>query len=145
VEFREALKQGGFEVRSGVLEPSNGNPRELDAGVIVGNKLVIMECVSIERPLDYEIGNPNTFSVRQTRLDEKITQVLSLVDFIRADPEDRNYGFEDFEDIEAYVVSPFYEWIWERSERLWVGERPRILAAAEAIEYLQMLKSAAAL
>jgi hypothetical protein len=84
-----------------------------------------------------------TFAVRQTRLDEKVTQVLSLVDFIEAEPKGGNYEFEDFEDIEAYVVSPFYEWIWERSDLLWVDERPRILAAAEALEYLQTLKSSA--
>lgn len=143
VEFREALERSGFSVKHGVLEPREGNPRELDAAVIVQRKLIIMECVSVERPLDYEIGNPNTFSVRQARLEEKIAQVLSLAEFIRAEPRGRNYAFEDFDEIEAFVVSPFFEWIWERSDRLWVGERPRVLAAAEALEFLKSLTAGA--
>jgi hypothetical protein len=136
VEFRQALKQAGFAVFSGELEPQEGKPRELDAGVIVNKKLVLMECVSIERPLDYEIGNPKTFSVRQTRLDEKVTQALSLAEFVRAEPKGRNYAFEGFDEIVTFVVSPFFEWIWERSDRMWVDGRPRILSAAEALEYL---------
>ena len=110
----------------------NGEVRELDAGVRIGNKLIVMECVSVERPLDYEIANPKTIEYRQQRLDEKVTQALSLAEFIRSNPTGRNYAFNDVEEVEAYVVSPFYEWIWDRSGRLWEGSRPRIMAAQEA-------------
>jgi hypothetical protein len=110
----------------------NGEVPELDAGVRIGNKLIVMECVSVERPLDYEIANPKTIEYRQQRLDEKVTQALSLAEFIRSNPTGRNYAFNDVEEVEAYVVSPFYEWIWDRSGRLWEGSGPRIMAAQEA-------------
>ncbi|SDH39076.1 MULTISPECIES: hypothetical protein [Bradyrhizobium] len=136
-EFREALRRVGFKVQHGELHPKRGDPRELDAAVKVGRKLIVMECVSIERPLDYEIGNPKTFEHRKSRLSEKIDQALSLGEFIRSNPLGRNYAFEDIDCIEVYVVSPFCEWIWEFSERLWVNNRPRILSAEEALDYLR--------
>ncbi len=40
----------------------------------------------LERPLDYEIGSLTTFSRRRDRLDDKVTQVLTLADFLRANP-----------------------------------------------------------
>lgn len=136
VEFREALKHAGFEVESGELTPHAGNPRELDAGVRIGTKLILMECVSIERPLDYEIGNPKTFQHRKERLEEKVEQALSLAEFVRENPKGTNYSFENISQIESYVISPFCEWIWEHSNRLWINDRPRILSAREAIDYL---------
>jgi hypothetical protein len=37
-------------------------------------------------------------------------------------------------------VSPFIEWIWERSDRLWHdATTPRILQADEAIAYLHKI------
>jgi hypothetical protein len=143
-EFRAALTQIGLPPESGELHAAEGDPRELDAGVRIGKKLILIECVSIERPLDYELGNPKTLENRKERLDSKIDQALSLAEFIRLNPSGRNYSFVDIEEIEVYVVSPFYEWIWDRSDRLWVGKNPRIMAASEAIAYLQSLLSAAA-
>jgi hypothetical protein len=137
LEFRRALERIGFSPESGELRAENGEVRQLDAGVRVGKKLILMECVSVERPLDYEIGNPRTLAYRQQRLDEKITQALSLAEFIKSNPMGRNYAFNDIEEIVPFVVSPFYEWIWERSNRLWEGPIPRIISAQEALDYVQ--------
>ena len=142
VEFREALKRAGFEVEFGEFGlPCAGNPRELDAGVRINTKLILMECVSIERPLDYEIGNPKTFQHRKARLEEKVDQALILAEFVRENPKGKNYSFENISQIESYVISPFCEWIWEYSNRLWIGDRPRILSAREAVDYLSSLTS----
>jgi hypothetical protein len=73
--FRDALKNRGFDVISGQLRPVAGDPRELDAGVQKGNRLILFECVSIERPLDYEIGNPETIKRRIERLDAKVRRL----------------------------------------------------------------------
>jgi hypothetical protein len=62
--FREALKRRGFDVHSGRLVANDSSERELDAGVLVGKRMYLFECVSIERPLDYEIGWPKTIAVR---------------------------------------------------------------------------------
>jgi hypothetical protein len=135
-EFRKALTDGGHAYTSGDLHSLNGQHRELDAGVTVGKKLIVFECVSVERPLDYEIGNPATIAGRCSRLNTKIDQVLSLVEFVKEFPKGSNYSFEYTTDIQGYVVSPFHEWIWDTGDRLWVNDRPRILSAGEALELL---------
>jgi hypothetical protein len=110
----------------------------LDAGVVVGDLLYAFECVSVERPLDYEIGSLTTFNRRRERLDEKVTQVLTLADFLRAKPRGTNYDFTHVREIVPLVVSPFEEWIWERSNRLWLPDgTPRILSVSEALDLLR--------
>lgn len=141
-EFRYALERMGFQPQSGELHAYCGEVREADAAIKIETTLVLFECVSVERPIDYEIGNPKTLASRQERLEKKVGQVLSLAEFIRSNPVGKNYDFHDVENIEAYVISPFYEWIWELSDRLWVNGRPRIMAATEALEFLQSFGAA---
>jgi hypothetical protein len=128
-------------VLSGPLQSFTGERRELDAGVVIGDVLYVLECVSIERPLDYEIGSLTTFSRRRERLDRKVTQVLTLADFLRAKSRGTNYDFTHVREIVPLVVSPFEEWIWERSERLWLSDgTPRILSAREALDLLMEVR-----
>jgi hypothetical protein len=137
--FNEALKFRGWNTIRGKLRVDD-KERELDAGVVIENTLYIFECFSSERPLDYEIGCPKTLSRRQQLLEEKIDQVLSLAVFLKANPTGTNY---DFKSVQAYVplvVSPFEEWMWDRSERLWLSDGiPRILSASEALAMLKRL------
>jgi hypothetical protein len=105
--------------------------------------LFAFECVSIERPLDYEFGQISTFQRRQARLDEKVGQALSLGEFIKAKPRGKNYDFKGVERIVPLVVSRLEEWIWNRSERLSLANgTPRIVSAAEAIQLLEQARSA---
>lgn len=135
--FRRALSKRGFEFRNGALQSFAEGERELDAGVVIGDVLYAFECVSVERPLDYEIGSLATFSRRREQLDEKVTQALTLADFLRAKPRGTNYDFTHVREIVPLVVSPFEEWVWERSERLWLPDgNPRILSAREALDLL---------
>jgi hypothetical protein len=50
--FKEALKRRGFSVESAILIAPDGSRRQLDAGVLIGHRMYLFECVSIERPLD---------------------------------------------------------------------------------------------
>jgi hypothetical protein len=136
--FRRALRDRGFDVKSGRLLSIDGTSKELDAGVIVGEELFAFECVSVERPLDYEIGRPGTFEHRRDRLDEKVEQVLALSEFLQANRRGTNYDFTDVQRIVPLVVSPFVEWLWDRSARLWLSDgTPRILSANEALEVVE--------
>ncbi len=140
--FEEAFRQGigelGFAVEHGELKSLGGLCRELDAGVIKGEKMYLFECVSIERPMDYEIGNPKTFEVRKDRLEKKIDQALSLAEFLRLNPSGANYDYSRVRQFEGLVVSPFVEWLWDKSERLWVSDSlPRVASAEEALKFLQ--------
>lgn len=137
--FRSALKSRGFTVETGVKKAIVGSPRQLDAGVAIGDELFLFECVSIGRPLDYEIGKPATISERNRRLDKKVTQALSLAEFFRACAVGTNFDFRHIRRFVPFVVSPFEEWIWDVSERMWEEDprQPRILSASEAIKMLE--------
>jgi len=137
--FRRALADEGFSIdQVGVITTTSGEKREIDASVRIGDELIVFECRSIERPLDYEIGRPNTLSTRQRLLDEKVDQVLSLVRLIEEEPTGRNYDFVWASNVTAVVVSPFIEWIWDNSSRLWLDKDvPRIMQADEVIRWLK--------
>jgi hypothetical protein len=136
--FRRTLLDRGFQVRRGRLSSVGGASRELDAGVIIGDDLFVFECVSAQRPLDYEIGNPTTLARRRERLDDKVTQVLELAEFLETNPSGTNYDFGGVRRIVPLVVSPFVEWLWDRSVRLWLSDgTPRILSAGEALDLIE--------
>ena len=139
--FRRALTDRGFEVQSGRLSSVDGASKELDAGVIVGGDLFAFECVSVQRPLDYEIGRPATFAARRERLDGKVEQVLELVKFLEANPRGTNYDYTRVGRIVPLVVSPFVEWLWDRSARLWLSDgTPRILSSDEALNLMEQAR-----
>jgi hypothetical protein len=141
--FRAALITEGFEIpKTGDIFGPDGEHREIDASVRVGDCLILFECRSIERPLDYEIGRLQTLARRQELLGQKVEQALTLREFVLKFPVGRNYDFGWATTVSTFVVSPFVEWIWERSDRLWHDTTtPRILQADEAITYLRELST----
>jgi hypothetical protein len=99
--------------------------------------MYLFECVSIERPLDYEVGRPKTMAVRQGRLSQKLEQAKSLHAFVSKNPSGRNYDFSGAKEFVWAVVSPFVEWIWHLGPELWIDSKhPRILALQEAFSLL---------
>ena len=139
--FRAALVTEGFEIpKTGDIYGPNGEHRAIDASARVGGCLILFECRSIERPLDYEIGRLQTLARRQELLEQKVEQALTLREFVLKFPVGRNYDFVWATMVSVFVVSPFIEWIWEHSDRLWHNPTmPRILQADEAITYLRAL------
>jgi hypothetical protein len=142
--FRAALAAEGFEVpKTGNIQGPNGEQREIDASVRIRDCLILFECRSIERPLDYEIGRLQTLARRQHLLEQKVDQALTLREFVLKFPTGRNYDFAWATSVSTFVVSPFIEWIWERSDRLWHNTTtPRILQADEALAFLRELSKA---
>jgi hypothetical protein len=139
--FRRALTSERFTTdKYGEIVNGSGEKREIDASVRIGNTLIIFECRSIERPLDFELGRPTTMRARREFLEKKVDQALSLRDFVLDDLAGRNYDFSWATSVSVFVVSPFVEWVWDLSPRLWHDAQvPRILQADEAISYLHRL------
>jgi hypothetical protein len=144
--FRFALKVRGFSVETGVKKALNSSSRQLDAGVAIGDELFLFECVSIGRPLDYEIAQPATISERNRRLEKKVSQALSLAEFFRDNAVGTNFEFRQIRRFVPFVVSPFEEWTWDGSERMWEQDphQPRILSVSEAIKMLESRRSSLA-
>jgi hypothetical protein len=136
--FRELVSSEHFELLPQRHLRAANFERETDAAIRVGTTLYLFECRAMERPLDFERGRPKTIAYRNRDLGEKVSQVLSLADFIGANIRGENYDFSWAKRIVPLVVSPFVEWIWSRDPRLWLrDEIPRILSAPEAINLLK--------
>jgi len=141
-EFLMALKRSGLQLAfSGEIEDPNVKVRkldaEIDASVRIGSTLYLLECYASERPLDFEIGKGTTIVTRCESLMVKVNQTLRVRQYLLEHPIGKNYDFSWATKIEAYVVSPFVEWIWSTSEDLWIKDVPRILAADECLQYLK--------
>lgn len=101
---------------SGEMNWANGLEREVDAAVRIGDRLVLVECFSFERPVDYELAKPGVFEARKERLSEKIEQAKSLCAAVRADPIGRNFDFSWATEVDWRLASPFVEFAWKLSD-----------------------------
>ncbi len=114
---REALSEEEVQIAfSGELNWADGLQREVDAAVRVGDRLILIECFSFERPVDYEFTKPGVFEVRKARLSEKIEQAKSLCEIVRAQPVGRNFDFSWATSVEWRLASPFVEFAWDVSD-----------------------------
>lgn len=118
---------------------ANGLEREVDVAIRIKDTLFLFECRAFERPLDFLIGKPKTISVRTDDMNEKLSQVTTLVDFIKSNRVGDNYDFTWAKSIHGSVVSPYIEWIWSLDKHLWteIPTFPRIMSPTEALEYLR--------
>lgn len=120
----------------------NGLEREIDVAIRIKDSLFLFECRAFERPLDFLIGKPKTISIRTEDMNDKLSQVTTLVDFVQLNRAGDNYDFTWAESIHGSVVSPYTEWIWSLNEHLWTETPtfPKIMSPTEALEYLQNWK-----
>jgi hypothetical protein len=144
-DFREFLANEGFKVLpERKLRTYSGVERETDVAIRIVNTLVLIDCRSIERPLDFEIGRPRTFIERQKRLKKKIEQVISIKEFVKDNPSGANYDFGWVKKIISFGVSPFVEWIWTHDISCWFGDSkkfPIIMAPMEVIAFLDPIRN----
>lgn len=135
---RNALRSRHLEIcLQGELRWAVGNPREVDIGVRIGDRLVLVECFSYEMPLDYERGKPSVFEKRREFMSEKLEQARSLAQRIKDEPKGTNFDMSWAAEVDWRVVSPFVEFAWDLSDSLFDGDGvPRLLQARELAEYL---------
>jgi hypothetical protein len=135
---RSALRSRGFDIclQGGLRWPS-GNPREVDAGVRIDDRLLLIECFSYELPLDYEVGKPSVFEKRKEFTLKKLDQAQSLAERITKEPKGTNFDVSWAKGIDWRVVSPFVEFAWHFGEALFDDEGwPRVLQVRELLDYL---------
>ncbi len=135
---RNALSSRGLDVCfQGKLKWKDEDPRELDVGVRIGDRLILVECFSYELPVDYEIGKPSIFETRKRFISGKLDQAKSLAKRLTRHPAGTNFDFSWAASIEWRVVSPFVEFAWNLNEPLFdEAGIPRLLQVRELIDYL---------
>jgi hypothetical protein len=134
---RTALRSRFGICLQGELRWASGNPREVDAGVRIGDRLLLIECFSYELPLDYEVGKPSVFEKRKEFILKKLDQARTLAERLAKEPKGANFDVSWAKAIDWRVVSPFVEFAWHVSEPLFDEEGlPRVLQIRELIVYL---------
>jgi hypothetical protein len=135
---RAALKSRGQDLCwQGILQWQSGDPREVDAAVRIGDRLVLIECFSYELPVDYEVGKPSIFEKRKEFISRKLEQARTLAERVSSEPTGTNFDFSWAKTVDWRLVSPFVEFAWHLKEPL-IDEAglPRVLQVNELIDYL---------
>ena len=113
------------------------NPREVDAAVRMGARLILIECFSYELPLDYEVGKPSVFDRRKAFILEKLDQAQTLAERIAKEPKGTNFDVSWAKVIDWRVVSPFVEFAWHLNDPLFDEDGlPRVLQVRELMDNL---------
>ena len=135
---RTALRARKFDVcLEGELHWPNDTPREVDAAVRIGDRLLLIECFSYELPLDYEVGKPSVFNKRKEWISKKVEQAKTLAERIAKEPKGKNFDVSWAKDFDWRVVSPFVEFAWDTDESLFDEEGlPRVLQVRELLDNL---------
>jgi hypothetical protein len=135
---RAALRSRKFDVcLQGELHWPRGNPREVDVGVRIGDRLLLIECFSYELPLDYEVGKPSVFEKRKAFILKKLDQAQTLAERIAKGPKGTNFDVTWAKAIDWRVVSPFVEFAWHLNEPLFdEAGLPRVLQVNELLDNL---------
>jgi hypothetical protein len=135
---RNAITARGLDLYlHGPIKWQSGNPREVDAAVRIGDRLILIECFSYEMPLDYEVGKPSVFDKRKAFILEKIDQARSLVERVAKEPKGTNFNVSWAKFIEWRVVSPFVEFAAQIDEPLYDDAGlPRVLQVRELLDHL---------
>jgi hypothetical protein len=135
---RGAIQARGLDLcLQGPIRWEVGNPREVDAAVRVGDRLVLLEFFSYEMPLDFELGKPSVFDKRKGFVLSKIEQAKSLAERVAAHPKGTNFDVSWATAIEWRVVSPFVEFAWQIEEPFYDADgMPRVLQVRELLDYL---------
>jgi hypothetical protein len=135
---RAVLRAAGLDiVFNGEIIFHDGSVREIDAAVRIGNRLVLVECFSFEKPLDYELAKPGIFQSRIGRIGEKITQAQTLAEAITRNPMGTNFDFSWADSIEWRLATPSVEFAWKLSDDQFDAMGvPRVLQISELSSYL---------
>lgn len=143
--FRDYVKEHNLNLLNyRKIKNFNDEEREIDLAIRADNTLFLIECRAIEKPLDFEIGKIKTLQKRKEELDSKLSQVLSLGDFITNNKTGRNYDFSWVNNIVPIVVTPFTEWIDSIEEKYWITkDTPRVLNPEEVIALIKKYRGQA--
>jgi hypothetical protein len=135
---RTALRSRKLDVcLQGELRWPTGKPREVDAGVRIGDRLLLIECFSYELPLDFEVGKPSVFEKRKEFILKKLEQAKTLAERVAKEPKGTTFDVSWAKEIDRRVVSPFVEFAWHIDEPLFDEEGlPRVLQVGELLDNL---------
>jgi hypothetical protein len=127
---------------SSTVRHLDGAQREIDAGLVSGDTLFVVERKAYAQNPKIDRGDWGARLGRQDQLIKFLDQARTLAEFISEERSGRNYDVPaEVTRVEPILCTPGVEFIWSRDEDLWVTEDiPRICTVDE----LMLLVKAAA-
>lgn len=110
--------------------------KEIDASVVIGHTLYIIEAKAMHIPPEYDKGTPNELKKRKNKLQKALKQAKEKIKFIE-DERDHlhtpaNEGSKpivlpkDIKEIKPLVVTNFPEYIWNLGENKYLDSEKKI-------------------
>ncbi|BBL29237.1 hypothetical protein HN028_11040 [Pantoea ananatis] len=142
--IREEIKRRGYnllQVRN--FRRSDGKFRETDLAIRSGNTLILCDCLSSERPLDWIIGKPSVIKKRTVLLRQKIEKVLSIKKFVSENLNSINGDYSWVENIISLGIVTDVEWIDSSEDIYWIDKErdlPILMSIQEFTDFLEVMK-----
>ena len=115
--------------------------KEIDASFFINEFLFILECKSINVSFGFDMGDKKSLEFRKSKLEEALEEVNNKALFIAQNKDDLNKRLPvGIKYIIPIVVSSFPEYIWEKSDDLFISDDlPRILTIDD-LKHIKKLK-----
>lgn len=124
-----------------VIYSKNGQ-KEIDASFIIDDVLFLLEAKAINVSFGYDKGDQKALKYRIDKMKSAIKELISKTDFIKKNRKELNPTLpNDINYICPIVISSYPEYIWEKTEDLFLSEEkkiPRILTLNE-IELIKQI------
>lgn len=124
-----------------VIDSKNGR-KEIDASFIIDDVLFLLEAKAINVSFGYDKGDQNAIKYRIDKMKSAFKELKSKSDFIKKNRKELNPKLPDhIKYICPIVISSYPEYIWEKTEDLFISEEkklPRILTLNE-IELIKQM------
>ena len=121
------------------LKGYDGTSKEIDVSFYDKDVLFTCELKCIKRSLSYISGDFKALKYRKDKFIKALNESEEKADWILNHKEGYNFKVPDFINILVpVVISPFIEYIWERSEYYWICSNvPRVCNISELLELLK--------
>ncbi|WLI77276.1 hypothetical protein Q5705_01555 [Kosakonia sp. H02] len=145
--LRTEIEQQGYDLLPvRFLRRPDEKYRETDLAIRIGNNLVLCDCRTSERPLDWIIGKPSVIEKRNKLMQEKIEKVLSIKEFVCENLPILNGDYSWVQSVISLGVVTEVEWIDSQEERYWLdkdNDLPVLMSIQELLDFLEKLKAQA--
>lgn len=135
--------EGSYWIHSREISTLEGQKKEIDATLILGNLLFIFECKAINVSLAFDRGDKEAVDYRIRKCNEALAEVDAKADFLSRNHDRLTIGFPDaVRYIVPVVVSPHSEYIWELDDDLFINKDiPRICTVADISGFAEIKRA----
>ncbi len=128
--------------RGKVVARGTPQEREVDIGVVRDATLFILECKAHALDPAFDRGEPDALEKRRVLNARALRQSDSLAQFLAANPKGNDYEVpEGVSFIVSAAVSPFPEYVHERSDRFFLLDRtPRVCTPEEMVGFMKQFR-----